>query len=42
MTVRSSVGMTSSMAPWAAQMLPYPQRQWPGIRAVKDRFRNLG
>ncbi len=34
--------LQAAYADWAAQMLPYPQRQWPGIRAVKDRFRNLG
>lgn len=27
---------------WEQSMLPYPERQWPGIRAVKDKFRNLG
>lgn len=26
---------------WEEQMLPYPERQWPGIRAVKAKFRNL-
>lgn len=28
-------------AEWEDQMLPYPERQWPGIRAVKSKFRNL-
>jgi hypothetical protein len=28
-------------AAWEAQMLPYPARQWPGILAVKSRFRDL-
>lgn len=28
-------------AAWEAEMLPYPPREWPGIHAVKPRFRNL-
>jgi hypothetical protein len=26
---------------WEERMLQYPERQWPGIRAVKSKFRNL-
>jgi arylsulfatase A-like enzyme len=28
-------------AEWQQAMLPYAERQWPGIRAVKDKFRSL-
>src|SRR5690606_19028907 len=29
-------------ARWEQDMLPYPEREWPGIRAMKARFRTLG
>ena len=33
--------LRTAYAAWDATMLPYPPRQWPGILAVKARFRNL-
>lgn len=33
--------MQQRYAQWESEMLPYPEREWPGIRVMKDRFRNL-
>ena len=33
--------MKALHAAWEAQMLPYPPKSWPGIKAIKSKFRNL-